>query len=437
MGKNTGIARTRSPRARKPAAVAAPNASEIVTTVVIDDSDRIVAIEQGTPATAPAPALVSVPRANEFTVSGAAFKRALAQLTSVVDKRSGLPILANVLLRSRGTELEMVGTDLAVWLTLRLATGKGSAACGTTIGAHAAHALVKTLPEGEIAIAPKESHAAICSGPVSARLSSIPDRDFPKVPTHEGDWFSVDAAVLRRAIDSTMFSVCKDETRFHLNGAFLASDGVTLTVVTTDGHRLTKSRGPWSGSTLAKGIIVPSGGLAQLRKILAKVERCDFGIAARYLFVRTECATLAVKLTDADFPPYEQVIPKANTRLVTVDRKALVAALKRSKLVAAETRGARLEVADGTLTVATDDPDRGDIRDAIAADYAGKSFRYGLNPCYLLELLERLDDASITMGFDPGKGGDLSPCTVRGTDDAAMRPLGEASVIGVIMPMRI
>lgn len=439
MGKNTGIARTRSPRVRTPKSVAAPIAGEIVTVVLTDDSDRVVAIEQGTPVST-APALVSVPRADEFVVDGAAFRRALAIMTSVVDKRSTMPMLANVRLLSGLDGIDITGTDLDVYLTIRLATGKGSARGGTTIAAHALSALVKTLPAGEIGIAPNGTHAAIASGPVNARIASLPDRDYPKIPTFAGEWTTVDATALRDAVDATLFSVCKDETRFHLNGALIQSDGTTLTVVTTDGHRLTKAHAPWSwsGPSLAKGIIVRSTGLTQLRKVLAKVESCEVGVAAPFLFVRAGNATLAVKLTDADFPPYEQVIPKGNTRLLTVDRKAFIAALNRCKVLCCETRGVRLEMASGSLTIAADHPDLGDAREVIAADYQGTDFRWGVNPKYLLDLLQQIDDASVTLGFDPdAKQGELNPCHVRATDDAGMRPLGGARLLGVIMPMHI
>lgn len=430
MGKNTAA---RAPRTRRSAKSATDTeATTTTTTVIVDSDDKIVAVESSTAA----PTLTSVPRADEFTVDHGAFKRALARITSVVDKRSTLPILANVAIRSRGETLEMVGTDLNVWLTLTLATGKGSATGGTTTPAHKLCALVKTMPPGEVAIVPSGAHASIVVGSVSARVTTIPDRDYPKIPTiGDAPWTSADATALRNAIDSVLFSVCRDETRFHLNGALMECDGTTLTLVTTDGHRLTKARESWtwSGPSLVKGILIPAKGLTELRKLLTGVSTFELGIAGPYLFARTDGATLAVKLTDAQFPPYEQVIPKDNRTLVTVDRKALVEALKRSKLIASGTRGARIEVTEGSLVIATDDPDQGDVRDPIPSDYTGKTRRWGVNPTYLLELLGEMSDVSITMAFKD----ELDPCLIRSTDDAAMRPISQARFLGVIMPMRI
>lgn len=444
MGKDATIARARSPRNRSrktPGNDLAPVAGEIVT-VVVTDGDRVVSVESGTIPESPAPVLTSVPRSDEITVDGAALKRALALITGVADKKATMPILRNVALRSGADGVEATATDLSVYLTVRLATGNGSARCGTTVEAHALAALVKTLPSGEIAIGPKDGHATIAAGPVTGRLTAIPDRDYPKIPSYTDAWITVDARALKSAIGATLFSTCKDGTRFHLAGALLASDGNALTMVTTDGHRLTKYHAPWSwsGPSLAKGVIVPSAGLTQLRKILNKADTCEVGLKAPYLFVRTESATLAIKLTDAQFPPYEQVIPKANTRQVTVDRAAFLAALKRARLLTCETSGACFEIESGKLTVVAVHPDNGEVRDAIACDYQGPDFRWGCNPKYVIELCEEIDDASITMGFAPEsekKAHELDPASLRGTDDAAMRPLCEARILGVVMPMRI
>jgi DNA polymerase-3 subunit beta len=380
--------------------------------------------------------LRSVPRDPEFTVAHAAIKAALARLTNVVDKNSKLPILAHVALRAAGAELEMVGTDLDVWLCVRVPTGEGSSSFGTTVPAHKLSALVKTLSEGEIACSPGEGILKITSGKVVARVSAIPDRDFPKIPTSPETWTVADARVLRAAIEATMFSTCRDSTRFHMAGAFLESDGRTLTMVTTDGHRLTKVRSAWSwdGPSLASGIIVPQKGLQEMKRLLAGADTCEIARKGGLLFVRSGAATLIVKLTDAQFPPYDQVIPKDHTSLVTFASAPMVKALERAKLVTSETRGVCFEIAPGSLTVVCDNPEVAHVTEQMDADYAGKPMRWGVNPTYMLELLAEIDAPSITMSFGANE---LDPAIVRSTDDAAMKPVNDASILGVIMPMRI
>jgi len=423
-------------------AVALASTETITTTILVDDKDAVVAIEQGTPSV---PVLTSVPR-SDVSVKHSDLKGAMARIASVVDKKATMPMLGNVLIRSSGAELELVGTDLDVWLTIAIPTGKGSAHAGTAVAAHKLNALVRTLPGGDdISLTGKGSHVMVGAGVVSARIDAMADRDYPKVPS-PGDlaWQTADAKAWRAAIESVEFSLCRDETRFHLAGALMECDGTTLTMVSTDGHRLTKVREPWVwsgarmvfGGPLMAGIIIPRKGLAELRKLLGTrgpTNECQVVVKAPHLFVRRGNATLAVKLTDAQFPPYEQVIPKDNRTLVTVERKRLIEALQRAKLVASNATGAKLVLSPGALTVATDNPDTGDVKEPIPAESCDASGRWGVAPNYLLELLEEIPDSKVTIAF----AGELDPILVRSTEDAVMRPISAARLVGVVMPMRI
>src|SRR5690349_2444873 len=102
----------------------------------------------------------------------------------------------------------------------------------------------------------------------------MPDRDFPKVPDHrEASYTTLESAVLREMIERTLFSVCNDETRFHLNGVFFESDGSKARMVSTDGHRLSKvERTIASGPKLSAGVIIPKKGLLEIRKVLEQQE---------------------------------------------------------------------------------------------------------------------------------------------------------------------
>ena len=82
-------------------------------------------------------------------------------------------------------------------------------------------------PGDDITLKKADNHwAEIRAGKVTYRIVGMPDRDFPKVPDHrEAKYSTVESAVLREMIERTLFSVCNDETRFHLNGVFFESDG--------------------------------------------------------------------------------------------------------------------------------------------------------------------------------------------------------------------
>ncbi len=176
----------------------------------------------------------------EFTIQKTEFLRGLRIAQSIADRKSTMPMLANVLLRVVGEDkLLVAATDLNVSVSAELAsTNKNEG--GLTLSAKALHEIVVNMPGEQISLRRAENNwAEIKAGRVSYRLVGMPDRDFPRVPDHrEVDYAEVNAVSLREMIDRTLFSVCNDETRFHLNGVLFESDGETARMVSTDGHRL-------------------------------------------------------------------------------------------------------------------------------------------------------------------------------------------------------
>lgn len=174
----------------------------------------------------------------------------------------------------------------------------------------------------------------------------------------------------------------------------------------------------------------------------ARAEGSGF-LRYRFLFARYGAVTLAVKLVEAVFPPYEQVIPKDYTRLATIARKPLIEALKRAAVMCSETRGVRLEVKDSKLTLVSDDPDVGEARESLAADSRwcdeGGALTIGANARYLVEALGEIDCEHVTLAFPSADkdGFYLGPILVRGTEDAVSNPVCSARHLNVTMPMRI
>ncbi len=368
----------------------------------------------------------------EFKIEKAALLSGLYLAQGISDRKSTMPILANVLLRTDGKDkLLVAATDLNVTVTAELPC-KVVHEGGLTVGAKHLHDIVKSLPTDELSVKRTENqYAEIRAGKVDYKVVGMADRDFPKLPNHrEVKFGKVDAATLRDMIAKTFFSISTDETRYHLNGVLFESDGKVARMVSTDGHRLSKVERPLEGGPkLEQGIIVPRKGLMEVRRALETAEGAvELGIHNGHLFVRVGTTALSVKLIDAQFPPYEQVIPKENDKVAIAPRLALLEAMKRISIMSSDkTWGIKLSIAKGELKVASDNPDLGEAHEALDVSYDGAALSIGFNAKYFIELLGEMEGDEVKLELN----GELDPGLVRPADGKA------GSYLGVVMPMRI
>ena len=364
----------------------------------------------------------------ELKIGKTELLRGLRLAQGIADRKSTMPMLANVLLRTQGkNQILVAATDLNVSLTAELKSQNATEG-GITLGAKNLYELIANAPGDEISLKKADNHwAEIKSGKVAYRIVGMPDRDFPKVPDHrEASYATVESAVLREMIDRTLFSVCNDETRFHLNGVYFESDGSKARMVSTDGHRLSKvERTIANGPKLSAGIIIPKKGLLEMKKVLESGPSCKLAIKTPHLFLVQDDIAIAVKLIDAQFPPYEQVIPKDHKKVITIDRARLIDSLRRAQLMSSETRGVKISATKDGVTVASDNPDLGEVREELDAEYNGEAIAIGFNPKYVVELLGQMSADQVTLSL----GGELDP--------GLLKPLTGDDYLGVVMPMRI
>jgi DNA polymerase-3 subunit beta len=369
----------------------------------------------------------------EFKIDKAALLQGLYLAQGISDRKSTMPILANVLLRTDGKDkLLVAATDLNVTVTAELPC-KVDKEGGLTVGAKHLHDIVKSLPRDDLTLKRTDNnYADIKSGKVEYKVVGMADRDFPKLPNHREVKFSkLDAATLRDMIAKTFFSISTDETRYHLNGVLFECDGKLGRMVSTDGHRLSKvERTLDGGPKLSTGIIIPRKGLVELRRALENAEGAvELGIHNGHIFLRVKEVALSVKLIDAQFPPYEQVVPKENDKIAVCGRLGLLEAMRRVSIMSSDkTWGIKLALKKGELQVASDNPDLGEAHEELDVSYDGAPLTIGFNAKYFIELLAEMEGDEVKLELN----GELDPGLVR--------PEGAATgggYIGVIMPMRI
>jgi DNA polymerase-3 subunit beta len=373
--------------------------------------------------------------------------RILARCQGVADKKSTMPVLGNVLLEVDGPDkLRLAATDLylAVSGHIPAQVDKGGS---IAVGARDLFERVKMMPEGQLSIATSEGSQTTIRSMTSARrftLHGIPGEEFPALPEPDesAPALSLEVDALHALIARTHFSISTDETRLHLNSALFEWDGERVRMVTTDGHRLSKAEVLVKGKQANSSMLIPLKGVLELKR-LCEEARSEMGkgdgpgepTALKMVqtgpnaFFKLAGFQFSVKLVDAQFPPYQQVIPETSERAIRVPRLSLADALRAVSIAASDrTGGVKLTLGAGRMRFESESPESGAGFDEVPTEYDGPEITIGFNARYFLDVLSAVDDEDVVLGMS----GELDP--------AVLKPGGESvnsSYLAVIMPMRI
>ncbi len=379
----------------------------------------------------------------EIKISKHCLSQALQRTTGIADKKSSMQILSNVLIETSGTEsVKIAATDLnlsasGVFPAQVLAGG------ALTVPAKTFHDVVRSMPDGEIEVVRDGEQVRIKGGRSEFKLLGLPAEDFPVLPAaSDAEFFEMDAPLVSRMIEQTAFSISNDETRPHINGALFQGDGKNLRMVTTDGHRLSKVEVRIDESGFYNfAMIVPFKGIHEIKRLVEEGDGpVSIAVHEGSVFMRrsievekesegidpvTAEIVLVTKLIEAEFPPYDQVIPKGNDQLAVVSRPAFLDALRRVSVVSTDRAlGVKLQFTNGALEIGSSNPAVGEGTEQLDLSYEGEEMEIGFNARYFIDILSVLNDDEVRMEL----AGALDPVIVRDPNGV---------FVGVVMPMRI
>ncbi|WP_181707923.1 DNA polymerase III subunit beta [Chthonobacter rhizosphaerae] len=361
--------------------------------------------------------------------------KSLTHVHRVVERRNTIPILSNVLLRTRDGSLQLKATDLDLE-ALETVPAMVERPGATTVPAHMFYDIVRKLPDGAqvgLETSPDGATLAIASGRSRFSLQMLPESDFPDITV--GDFshrFDLKARDLRRLIDKTQFAISNEEIRYYLNGIFLHTvetpNGRRFRAVATDGHRLARADVPApAGSEGMPGIIVPRKTVGEIQRLL---DEPDADVAVELSDAKIRISTgdvvLTSKLIDGTFPDYGRVIPQGNDKELKVDRAEFAEAVDRVSTISSERgRAVKLTLAEGRMTLTVVNPDSGSATEELVVEYDEDPLDIGFNARYLLDITGQLTtETAVFRLADPG-----SPTLVQDADDV--------ETLYVLMPMRV
>ena len=369
----------------------------------------------------------------EFTVSRADLVRELNLSQGVVEKKTTIPILSNVLVEADSDHIVLTATDLELGIRCSC-PARVKKSGGGTIPARRLLEYVRLLPDGDVQVKIQENHwASLVSGRSRTRIAGMSRDSFPELPQMPEVMAEIPIGVLATMISKTIFSISTEESRFTLNGALLVLNQGEVVMVATDGHRLAmvESTAELPGVKASYRALLPRKAMQELHKLAGEADPAAivrFSGDDNHLFFQLgERLLLSRKLT-GNFPDYPRVLPKDHPHTVTLERDELRGAIERvSQFSDERSRAIRVRFGSNEVKIHSSVSETGESEESIPSTYDGTAVEIGFNAQYLLDFLKAVGEPQVSFLFkDPNSAGE-------------MRPAGEKSESYryVIMPMRI
>lgn len=370
----------------------------------------------------------------EITVGKNDLLKELTATQGVVDRKTTIPILSNFLFEAGDGKLTLTATDLDLSLrTSCPAKVKKEGSC--TIPARKLYDYVKLLPDGEISIKLLENHwVQIRSGRSNTKMVGMARTNFPAIPAFPADMaLKLPAAVVKGLIARTKFAISNEESRYTLNGALMVVKAESLAMVATDGHRLAyvESAGAkFAGVSGEMKTLVPRKAMEELNVLLGDgdTESVEFAKDETSLFFRVGGRMMTARQLTGQFPNYEAVLPRDNSRSVALKGDELSGAIQRVAQFADErSRAIRLKLEKGEVKISGSSTDSGESEESLDVAYDGESINIGFNAEYLLDFLKVAGSGEVRLELkDSQSAGQLRPAEGE-----------EFKYRYIVMPMRI
>lgn len=366
-----------------------------------------------------------------FTITRQNLHNGLAAVSASIPSKTTLPVLSNILFEADAEGVWMSGTDLDVAVRVRVPADVKEEGSLTAPGKKLQE-ITRELPDQSVEVSTRGDQIELHCGHSRFKLNGLPAEEFPKLAEVD---FSTGLAVtgkdLNRLIHHTAFAVSTEESRPILNGVLWELRAGEMRMVATNGHRLARmSVSVEDTGTTSADFIVPPGALQQVQRLFKDDDTLRVARSGNHLGFQGETTEIYTRLIEGTYPNYEQVIPKDNDKVATIQKKALASAVRRMAVVASDqTHRIRLKFEPGRVHLNVLTPDLGEGHDEIEVGYDGEELEIGFNANYLLEVLKYMPSDDVDVAFKaPERAATIVP-TGAGED--------EPDYLCLIMPLRL
>lgn len=348
----------------------------------------------------------------EVTVTQENLSFALANTSRIASSKAGLPILANILLRTDGSRLLVAATNLEVASSHRIGA-KVIKPGSITVPARLLSDFISNLSKGQITLTVSGTKLHISADHSSSTINGVDDEEFPELPVIDDKKavsYSLSSDDFKQAVSQTVIAASNDSTRPILTGVYWHSFEGNLYLAATDGYRLTERRIVETSSDVMA--VIPASTLQEvLRTLRDETSEVEVLFDETQVTFRVTEVEITSRLIDGNFPDYRQLIPATSESAFTLKRTDLARVIKIAGLFARESGGGitlSLDSDAKKLTIHSIASEIGENSSEIDVDFNGQSGTVSLNSRYLTDALSAVTADKVTFGFS----GKLAPCVL-------------------------
>jgi len=370
----------------------------------------------------------------EFSIDRDIFLKSLSNAYGVIEKKTTLPILSNILIEAKESKIKITATDLDIIYFEEITPHEIKKEGSTTTSASILYDILRKLKSNEkveLTLLTANKLKLISGNSKFNLLCMAPD-NFPLSDENDNqEKFEISSQKLLKLLNKTKISISNDETRHYLNGIYLHKINLEnkyfLCGVATDSHRLSSSSIEINANINIESIILPKKTIFQLISLLEQSPNSiKVSISKAKIKFEMGSGILISKVIDGRFPDYNKVIPKNNDKILEINLNEFKNSIERVTTVSTDRKeGLKMSISKDTVQFSVNNPNSGEGVENISAKFNSNDLNISFNSRYLSDIASQIENESIIIYLkDPG-----SPVLIK--------DLLDNNSFHVVMPMKI
>tara|TARA_Y100000590_G_scaffold464851_1_gene635344 strand:+ start:2548 stop:3663 length:1116 start_codon:yes stop_codon:yes gene_type:complete len=370
----------------------------------------------------------------EFEINRDIFLKSLGHAYGIIEKKTTLPILSNVLIEAKNSKIKITATDLDIIYSEEIPLKNLKKEGSTTTSASILYDILRKLEPGtNVELSLQSSNKLkLISGNSKFNLLCLSSDNFPLSDEDiKQKTFEITSQSLLKLLNKTKISISNDETRHYLNGIYLHKTNVEnksfLSGVATDSHRLSFSSLEIGADTDFVSVILPKKTIFQLISLLEQnTNTIKISNNKSKIKFEMDNGVLISKVIDGRFPDYGKVVPKDNTKILEVKLNDFKNSIERVTTVSSDRKeGLKMTLARNFLQLSVNSPNSGEGVEGIKVKFDSEEMSISFNSKYLIDISTQIENELIVLNLkDPG-----SPVLIK--------DLSDKNSFHVVMPMKI